>query len=54
MMDWFDMIDYFNEIDEGYLTPKQFIIYNDLRLIYQDQLTDQEIWSMTKTNEEIL
>ena len=32
MMDYFDTIDYFDEIDEGYLT-------------------DNEIWSMTNSNE---
>ena len=51
MMDYFDTIDYFNELDEGYLTPKQFIDYNNLLKIFKGKLTDDEIWSMTNSNE---
>ena len=51
MMDYFDTIDYFNEIDEGYLTPKQFLDYNTLLKLFENELTDNEIWSMTKSNE---
>ena len=54
MVDWFDTIDYFNEIDQGYLTPKQFVVYNDLLKIYENEVTDQEIWSMTNSNKEVL
>ena len=50
MMDYFDTIDYFNELDEGYLTPKQFIDYNNLLKIFKGKLTDDEIWSMTNSN----
>ena len=38
-------------IDEGYLTHKQFCDYNNLKEIYEDELTDDEIWSMTNSNE---
>ena len=48
---WSDINDYWNEIDEGYLTPKQFCDYNNLLEIYRDELTDDEIWSMTNSNE---
>ncbi len=48
---WSDVHDYWNEIDEGYLTPSQFVIYNDLLKIYKDELTSDEIWSMTNSNE---
>ena len=51
MMDWFDEIDYFNELDEGYLTFDQFLNYNKLLKIYRGELTDDEIWSMTNSNE---
>ena len=51
---WSDIHDYWNEIDEGYLSVKQFCDYNDLKRIYKDVLTDDEIWSMTNSNEEIL
>ena len=54
MVDWFDTIDYLDTIDEGYLTTKQFLIYNDLLKIYENELTDQEIWSMTNSNKEVL
>ena len=54
MMDYFDTIDYFNELDEGYLTPKQFIDYNNLLKIFKGKLTDDEIWSMTNSNKEVL
>ena len=50
MMDYFDTIDYFNEIDEGYLTPKQFLDYNTLLKLFENELTDNEIWSMTNSN----
>ena len=48
---WSDIHDYYNEIDEGYLTPKQFCDYNNLLALYRDELTDDEIWSMTNSNE---
>jgi len=48
---WSDIHDYWNEIDEGYLTSKQFVVYNDLLKIYRSNLTDDEIWSMTNSNE---
>tara|TARA_R110001583_G_scaffold159523_1_gene311355 strand:+ start:89 stop:259 length:171 start_codon:yes stop_codon:yes gene_type:complete len=51
MMDWFDTIDYFNELDEGYLTPKQLCDYNNLLKTFRNKLTDNEIWSMTNSNE---
>ena len=51
---WSDVHDYWNEIDEGYLTYKQFCDYNNLLKIYQNKLTDDEIWSMTNSNEEVL
>ena len=51
MMEWFDTIDYFNELDEGYLTIKQFCDYNNLLKIFRGDLTDDEIWSMTNSNE---
>ena len=51
---WSDVHDYWNEIDEGYLTYKQFCDYNILLKIYQNKLTDDEIWSMTNSNEEVL
>lgn len=54
MMDYFDTMDFFTEIDEGYLTMKQLCVYNDLLKIYRDELTDSEIWSMTNSNEETL
>ena len=48
---WSDIHDYWNEIDEGYLTYKQFCDYNKLLEIYQAELTDDEIWSMTNSNQ---
>ena len=48
---WSDIHDYYNEIDEGYLTHKQFCDYNNLLKIYRDVLTDDEIWSMTNSNQ---
>ena len=51
MMTWYDTIDYFNELDEGYLTFDQFLNYNKLLKIYRGELTDDEIWSMTNSNE---
>ena len=48
---WSDIHDYYNEIDEGYLTHKQFCDYNNLLKVYRDVLTDDEIWSMTNSNE---
>ena len=51
MMDYFDTIDYFNELDEGYLTYKQFLDYNKLLKIYRGELTDNEIYSMANSNE---
>ena len=51
MIDYFDTIDYFNELDEGYLTTKQFCDYNNLLKIFRGDLTDDEIWSMTNSNE---
>ena len=51
MMTWYDTIDYFNELDEGYLTFDQFLNYNKLLKIYRVELTDDEIWSMTNSNE---
>ena len=51
---WSDIHDYWNEIDEGYLTYKQFCDYNNLLKVYRDELTDDEIWSMTNSNEEVL
>ena len=53
-MDYFDTIDYFNELDEGYLTYKQFLDYNKLLKIYRGELTDNEIYSMANSNEEML
>ena len=54
MIDYFDTIDYFNELDEGYLTTKQFLDYNKLLKIYRGELTDNEIYSMANSNEEVL
>ena len=51
MKNWSDVNDYFNEIDEGYLTIEQFINYNNLRKKFQNQLDDDEIWSMANSNE---
>ena len=48
---WSDVHDYWNEIDEGYLTHKQFCDYNNLLKVYGNVLTDDEIWSMTNSNE---
>jgi|TARA_R110000851_G_scaffold234026_6_gene386595 hypothetical protein len=48
---WSDIHDYWNEIDEGYLTHKQLCDYNNLLKVYRDVLTDNEIWSMTNSNE---
>ena len=45
-----DKHDYFNEIDEGYLTISQFLFYNKLRQLFQSELSDNEIWSMTNSN----
>jgi hypothetical protein len=46
-----DKHDYLHYIDEGYLTISQFLFYNKLRKIFQSELTDNEIWSMTNSNE---
>ncbi len=51
---WSDIHDYWNEIDEGYLTHKQFCDYNNLLKQYGDELTDDEIYSMTNSNEGVL
>tara|TARA_A100001201_G_scaffold63634_2_gene60110 strand:- start:1273 stop:1491 length:219 start_codon:yes stop_codon:yes gene_type:complete len=51
---WSDIHDYWNEIDEGYLTYKQFCDYNNLLKVYGNVLTDDEIWSMTNSNEEVI
>jgi len=48
---WSDINDYWDQIDEGYLTFKQFVDYNNLLKIYKDELTSDEIWSMTNSNE---
>ena len=48
-----DKHDYFNEIDEGYLTISQFLYYNQLRKMYRTHLSDDEIWSMTNSNMEV-
>ena len=47
---WSDINDYWTEVDEGYLTTKQLVVYNYLLQIYKDKLTDNEIWSMTNSN----
>lgn len=47
----FDDMWFIDVIDEGYLTHKQFCDYNNLKEIYEDELTDDEIWSMTNSNE---
>ena len=49
-MNWNDRHDYFNEIDEGYLTTAQFLNYNFCRDIFKDQLEDDEIYSMANSN----
>ncbi len=49
-MDWYDLHDYFNELDEGYLTYEQFLDYNLLVKIFRNILTDDEIYSMTNSN----
>ena len=46
-----DYHDYFNEIDEGYLTTKQFLDYNRCRDMFVDELEDDEIYSMANSNE---
>ena len=51
MDDWSDIHDYFNEIVEGYLTGEQFINYNNLKKQFKNELEDDEIWSMTNSNE---
>ena len=51
MDNWSDIHDFFNEIDEGYMTVEQFIIYNNLRKQFKNELEDDEIWSMTNSNE---
>ncbi len=48
---WSDIHDYWNEIDEGYLTIEQFINYNKCRDIFKDELEDDEIYSMANSNE---
>jgi len=48
---WSDYHDYFGLIDEGYLTIEQFILYNRLLKTYKDELTDDEVWSMTNSND---
>jgi len=50
-MDFFDLHDYFNEIDEDYLTPKQFLDFNYLLSMHKNELTDNEIWSMVYSND---
>ena len=49
-MDWTDRHDYFNEIDEGYLSMKQFLDYNFCRDLFKDELEDAEIYSMSNSN----
>ena len=51
MDNWSDIHDYFNEIDEGYLTVEQFINYNNLKKYFKNELENDEIWSMTNSNE---
>jgi len=49
-LNWGDRHDYFNEIDEGYLSTQQFLDYNFCRDIFKDQLEDDEIYSMANSN----
>ena len=46
-----DYHDYFNEIDEGYLTMTQFLNYNKCRDMFVDELEDDEIYSMANSYE---
>ncbi len=43
---WSDKHDYFNEIDEGYISTEEFLFYNKILPIYRDTHTDNEIFSM--------
>ena len=45
---------YWDAIDEGYLTYKQFIDYNILKIKFKEELNDDEIWSMTNSNKIII
>ena len=49
-----DIHDYWDAIDEGYLTYKQFIDYNILKIKFKEELNDDEIWSMTNSNNLII
>ena len=50
-VNWSDKHDYWNEIDEGYLTTTQFLNYNNCRDMFVDELEDDEIYSMANSNE---
>ena len=48
---WSDIHDYWDCIDEGYLTLEQFINYNKCKDWFRDKLDDDEIYSMANSNE---
>tara|TARA_B100000315_G_scaffold169776_1_gene158362 strand:- start:67 stop:246 length:180 start_codon:yes stop_codon:yes gene_type:complete len=50
METWGDKLDYFDAIDEGYLTTTQFLNYNYCRDLFVDELEDTEIYSMVNSN----
>jgi len=46
MTNWSDLHDYFNELDEEYLSVNEFLLYNKIKPIYNNTHTDDEIFSM--------
>ena len=50
---WSDKHDYFNEIDEGYISTNEFLLYNKLLPLYKHSHTDEEIFSMVVSQLEI-
>ena len=48
---WSDIHDYWDAIDQGYLTYEQFVNYNYCRDLFKNKLNDDEIYSMANSNE---
>ena len=47
-----DLHDYFNELDEGYLSYAEFHLYNKIKPLYVNTHTDEEIFSMVMSEAE--
>ena len=46
-VNWSDKHDYWNEIDEGYISSEEFCLYNKILPLFKDTHTSDEIFSMT-------